>query len=646
MTHSMSIQKYKHVVALLGLLLLATALRFYKLDAQSLWYDEGNSARIAERSVQLIIAGAAGDIHPPLYYLILKFWRSVFGSSEFGLRSLSAMCGVLLVLFTFLMGRTWCNVRVGFIAAFLVCISPFSIYYSQETRMYALLAVWAAVSTWALMRLGIGGWGLGVGACYVLATTAGLYTQYAYPFVMLAQGVCVLLWLANVRRKLQHLVLYGLLNIIPILLYAPWLPIALRQIRGWVVAPQEYQLGPAVLDALRWLTVGRMLPLSDATLPMLAFVVCAMLGLLLTRRNEETKKEASSFLSSFLRFFVLFILALLPLALLFAFKLYRDAYLKFLLVCLAPLCLWVANGIDASVDVLIERLKGRKQMQGIFVGLCLVVFAGLLWPSLNNLYNNPAYARDDYRAIAKLLREGERADDAVLFIAPNQWEVFTYYYPDTQKTFPLKYKPVSEADANAEMMKITVLRKRLFVLYYAEKEADPNGWYERWLATHAFKAEEQWIGNIRLAVYASPNFMAGIAPRNVVFGEADEAIELVRNQLFDFKVRVGDVVPLGLIWQANTKVNTNYKIFVHIGKPDAPPIAQNDGEPAAGFRPTSGWAVGKRVSDGRAVWIHPGTPPGQYAIFVGLYDANTGARLKLQDGSDRLKIGEIAVVGE
>ncbi|NJM41654.1 MAG: hypothetical protein HC853_13295 [Anaerolineae bacterium] len=134
-------------------LLFAAALRFYKLDAQSLWYDEGNSARIAERSVQLIIEGAAGDIHPPLYYLLLKFWRDLFGSSEFALRSLSAACGVLLVWFVFLMGRAWCNRRVGVVAAVLVAISPFAIYYSQETRMYALLALWAAMSTWALMRI-------------------------------------------------------------------------------------------------------------------------------------------------------------------------------------------------------------------------------------------------------------------------------------------------------------------------------------------------------------------------------------------------------------------------------------------------------------------------------------------------------------
>ncbi len=64
-------------------------LRFHLLSAQSFWNDEGNSARIAERSLRLILEGAAGDIHPPGYYLALAGWRALGGDSEFALRSLS-----------------------------------------------------------------------------------------------------------------------------------------------------------------------------------------------------------------------------------------------------------------------------------------------------------------------------------------------------------------------------------------------------------------------------------------------------------------------------------------------------------------------------------------------------------------------------
>ena len=84
-------------VLLVLVLLLAAALRFYRLDAQSFWHDEGNTARLVERSLHLIVEGAAGDIHPPGYYLLLRSWWLLAGSSEFALRSFSALCGVLTV---------------------------------------------------------------------------------------------------------------------------------------------------------------------------------------------------------------------------------------------------------------------------------------------------------------------------------------------------------------------------------------------------------------------------------------------------------------------------------------------------------------------------------------------------------------------
>jgi uncharacterized membrane protein len=140
----------RRIAMLLIVILIGFALRIYKLDAQSFWYDEGNSARIAERSLQLIVEGAAGDIHPPLYYLVLHYWRSVFGEGMAALRLLSVLCGVLLVWVTYQVGKAAFNERTGVVAAVLLSFSPFAVYYSQEARMYVLLALEAAVSTWTL----------------------------------------------------------------------------------------------------------------------------------------------------------------------------------------------------------------------------------------------------------------------------------------------------------------------------------------------------------------------------------------------------------------------------------------------------------------------------------------------------------------
>ena len=271
---------------LAAILLLAAALRFYNIGAQSFWYDEGNSARIAERSVRLIIEGAGADIHPPGYYLLLKLWRFAFGESEAALRAFSAVCGVLMVWVVWRMGNL-VHERIGMVAAFLVAVSPFAIYYSQEARMYALLALCAATSSWALAeaaahekrtRM------LWLGA-YVIATVAGLYTQYAYPFVMLAQGVWVALaslpsfgaLRADQTRKSRQatrvrLACYALASALAILAFAPWIPIALRQIQSWPAQAEGYAFAPALLDVARWLVVGRTLPLAAAALPLILAV--------------------------------------------------------------------------------------------------------------------------------------------------------------------------------------------------------------------------------------------------------------------------------------------------------------------------------------------------------------------------------------
>jgi uncharacterized membrane protein len=676
--------KQPHVWVLLGILALAAFLRFYKIDAQSLWYDEGNSARIAERSLQLIVEGAAGDIHPPLYYIVLKYWRAVFGEGEAALRSLSALAGVLTVGFAYLIGRDLFSRRVGLIAAFLLAVAPFAVYYGQEARMYALLALCAAASTWALFKVQSSTFEVSRKAhlvlwmLYVVATAAGLWTQYAYPFVMVAQGVCVLLmviaeWrMQNVpvggnriipdsRFPIRHLVAYALANALAILLYAVWVPIAIRQVLGWRVDAPAYELGPALLDAYRTLVTGFTLPLEQAALPLIVFTVFMLIGLF-TRihapgtENQDGPPSAIAYHpSSIVNRICLLVLAFMPLALLFVFGLYRDAYLKFLLVCVLPMCVLAARGMDVMSRWAASLMRGsthhylssnaRTTISNLKSALLPLTFALLLLPSLNNLYNNPAYARDDYRGIQRAIAENARPDDAVIFIAPNQWEVYTYYQKDDRNLYPVKYKPATYDEAAQQLGQIAANHDRLFVLYFAERDADPEGWYEGWLAGNAYKAHEQWAGDIRWAVYSSGK--AEWPPAQTINAQFSDAITLTQAKMRDDLVSAGDVLPFELTWQASEPIDKRYKVFIHIGLPDAPPLAQNDSEPAAGFMPTSSWVVGQAVTDRRGVWITPMKTGDTLGVFVGMYDPNTGERLPItvngQPAGDRLQIGTITI---
>src|SRR5436190_1065119 len=123
------VRPHLNFLLMIGVLMLAAGLRFHMLDHQSLWNDEGNSLRLAQRSIPDLIAASRLDIHPPGYYLALKGWLILTGDSEFALRSLSALAGVLTIACVYALGRSLFSPGAGLLAAFLVTINSFSVYY-------------------------------------------------------------------------------------------------------------------------------------------------------------------------------------------------------------------------------------------------------------------------------------------------------------------------------------------------------------------------------------------------------------------------------------------------------------------------------------------------------------------------------------
>ena len=227
----------------LALLVLALGLRVYRLDGQSLWADEGNSAVLAGRSFADIARDAELDIHPPLYYFLLRIWTQAFGSSEIGLRSLSMLFGVALVATVYGLGRHLLGDAGALWAAFFAAVSPFQVYYAQEARMYMLMAFLAALTAYAGWRLiaidartpEARGW-LWPAILYVLAAAAGLYTHYFFPVALLAINLAYLLaWVLSrgEGRIWSRLARWAGLQAAPLVLYLPWLPIGVERLTNW-----------------------------------------------------------------------------------------------------------------------------------------------------------------------------------------------------------------------------------------------------------------------------------------------------------------------------------------------------------------------------------------------------------------------------
>ncbi len=635
-------------------LLLAAALRLYKLDAQSFWHDEGNTARLVERPIPLIIAGAAGDIHPPGYYLLLHGWRGLVGESEFALRSFSALCGFLTVAVAAAISRFVTGDARGarlatIITTFLAAVHPLAVYYSQEARMYAQLGLVTSITLWMSVRLlkqsqgryrrlkskgvlrlekleGIQGVTATLGLAF--AITAGLYTHYAYSLALVALNVTFgLFWVTHALQHWRWATRWLVAHAIAGLLFVPWAPAALRA-SGW--RPPDLGSTEAIRAVVHALVVGTSGPeqLPPIALVPVGLLVLVTLGISL-RATQQTLRRFAIWSAIGL--------ALIPPAALSGAGVYRPAYLKFLIIGVAPLAVVLGTATTGPFEPPVHNsgLLGHLHNVRSLVSLMLVVgLASMQIAAVQRIYTDPAFFRDDYRGIAQLIETQERPGDAILLSAPNQWEVFTYYYHGALPVYPAPYQATqSQAQAWTASILETHQNARLFALFWGQLESDPDSHIERALAEQAYKASDTWITTVRVVRYG-----VGRAPATPSAGlnaSLGEQIQLLGYDLPSQTWKAGDIVPLTLFWRAEAPPPERYKVFVHLSRAGGTPAAQTDMEPGAGLAPTTTWPTNETIVDRYGIALPAELSVGTYSLTVGMYGF-TGERLPIQSNGEAL----------
>lgn len=651
------------VLTLVAILWLATALRFHRLDAQSFWNDEGNSARLSERSVALIVEGTASDIHPPLYYLMLHGWRSLLGESEFALRALSAFAGVIVVAGVYGIARRLLRPGAGaLLAPLLASLHPALVYYSQEARMYELLALWAVLATLIFVRwLRAQRLSLWLALAYVLVTAAGLYTHYFYPTVLAAHGFVLGLWLLLGWRRLSSassegaishvgrpLLRWGVMVFAALLLYLPWLPIFVRQAGG----RSSDKLPPTVFleRAGRWLLFGGTVEdgtfWRGATVAVAALLLLLLLALPARERAHNSQGGERGLLARLLPVSMV----LIPLISMLLAGTTREPYFKFMMVA-APFLALLAAHLVAMAWPVGQRLGAQHLRFGRFwMPLAAVLLSGMLLVgtgrSLSNLYYNSAFARDDYRGIARRIEATGHPNDGIILNAPNQWEVFTYYHQEGAPVYPIPRGHANSDEIAAELAEITARHDRLYALFWGDAEQDPQRHVERWLDAHAFKAQEEWVGDVRFVTYAVPPEPAQAmeVAAGVTFGEE---ISLLGYTLRGNPLAPGDIIQVTLYWQAMQTPPERYKVFLHLLDQQGNLVAQRDAEPGGNVAITTTWAPAETVVDNHGVLLPLDLTPGSYELYVGLYPLfDPQQRLIFDeggDGKDSYHLGTITV---
>lgn len=235
-------QKQERLVILI-LFFFSLALRIFFIEQKNLWFDEIYSWHNTLISYYNIVIFTVGDIHPPLYYLTLKAWVSIFGSSVIALRSLSAITASAAIFYLYPVSKRILSAENGILVIILYSVSPLNIYFSQEARMAAMNLLLNVASVYYFIQLFprmresqqrnaeiltfksyFSNYNFYL---YILFSTLAVYTHY-FSFFILASQIVYLLYCfrKNLKQVIPFAAGYAFLTIC----YVPWMTIMYNQV--------------------------------------------------------------------------------------------------------------------------------------------------------------------------------------------------------------------------------------------------------------------------------------------------------------------------------------------------------------------------------------------------------------------------------
>ena len=486
-----------HRLALILLLWLAFALRLFRLQDASVWWDEGFSVWEARMGLLALADRTAYDVHPPFYYWLLHFWRLWVGDGEFALRYLSVIFGVLTLAALWALARRLApkQPEVALAGVALLAVSRYAIWWSQEIRMYALTGFFVVLSLYFMVRLRQRfRWRWAVG--YVLVTAALLWSLYTLAFLLIIEG---LYWLWTLRRASVWrergvlLLQWAGLQIAVLALFLPWLWYALPRMWRWSVQ-DTFDTALFLRLYATMLHVGASLDI-DTFWPAVS-VALLMVGagslVLLARKRYRTERDGVVLLVLMLAIppLALWLMTSFPNAFGYSPRVQARYFFPF-----APTYYLLAAW---SVFALAGLLTRYRLPVAILMLSSMVLLQG--W-GLNSYYAG-RFLKDDYKSAALTLNAHRQANDAVVLHTDAPWPVFAYHFPDaftgvpngqeaTHKNVEHLLRPIWEShDALWLMLNEDALR------------ADKDQLVENWLAERAAGVHEWRYGNKRLILFA------------------------------------------------------------------------------------------------------------------------------------------------
>ncbi len=652
-------------VAALALLTLGVFVLYVAdIDGKSIWWDESLSLYRAQHSVPYIVSGqiefqgsVSTDLHPPLYFMLLRAFILLGGESDLLLRLPSAFFGTLLVPLLYALGTRLRSRRTGWFAAALGALSPFVLWYAQEARMYTMVTFLGAAALHCLLRTFQDRrwqWGLAFG----LTATLALATQYLIALVLPVHLAMVyFLWpqrrsagslVKSSTRSRHTLVCVGLCLVIAavagILIVREALGLAFWPKAGREYIPLDQMLADAVHACMFGLTVTQ-----SAGWPVDLLAV-ALFGLGLYQLARRPVPGACR-LASWAGPILLLGTILSPILAMWAYSvvvgpLYMGS--RYVIMVSPAFYLGVAVGLDYVAE------KARW-----LVPVVLAVVVGGMGLANYHYFFAPEFAtKEDHRSTARIIAANERVGDVILVTAPENMTAFLHYYDGEMPIIGVPSVAMS-GGSDPEMIErdlSTVLDgpyERVWLAQCRTMFSDPDDLVTAWLDDHTTLLERTYLpssgSTATVSAYRIESPVLGGLTTEEPAGTFGDALSLesislrylahdgtvvnrppdIGEQATSALAVAGRSITVLLTWRPQSALGA-YKTSLRIVDGAGVIWAQRDEEPYA-YWPTSEWPADTRIGQEQDVRIPAGMPPGDYGLELVVYDRETGQSLGYHD---------------
>lgn len=382
-------------------------LKLWFLSYNDLALDEPFTLFHSQKSLTGIFEMLKGENNPPLYFLFMKIWTSIFGIGTFAARFPSAVFSSLAASMIYLTGRKFFNPRTGLIASLLFTFSNTHLFYAQDARVYALFFLLTVCSTYVFLGLQQqpGSKKLLIG--WIILNVLLLYSHF-FGIVFVFFQLLVLLCLKQLRETLLKQTLWCCFVLI--LLFSPYIPILLQRFISttgntpWIQPPLWSDL-----YTMFWRFSNT--PVNTVIMLSLLFI-----GIYLSFSN---KRINSVVLPGNFRvlLFLLFIPLLFIFFLSFKIPLFLDRYLIFV-------SLYYYLLVAISIDFLLP-----KKSWSIGIALLLPILMAFS-------YHFKSEKKRNVKELVEKVRAGT-GENTAIYIYPEWFDLnFVYYYQKDWFTKP------------------------------------------------------------------------------------------------------------------------------------------------------------------------------------------------------------------